>query len=487
MSQYQMRSMPTRDERPPSVFAEGFRALKDQPLRRAVVVYLMLLIALLPLPFGGWRDWGIDSLAIMTAAMLLAVAWGGVTGRAELSRLSIAVVPAALYALALIWAALQASHLPFLRPLWNPLWGEAATALGRPLTASISVDRYKSLSGLVSLGSYGGIFLLALYAVNELRVARMLVRLFIYAATLYAFYGLVVYFTGANVVLWFEKERTHANVVTATFDNRNNFATYCGLALISAIGLFLNEVSRRRQSATKQAAIVLIDRVWRMTWPIVISAGILGTALMLTASRAGATTTLIGVAVLCAVIYLTLRLRPFRPRGLLIAGLIAVALLVALSGDKTTQRLITGLDVEDQRFTVYADTLRGLRDFAMTGTGLGSFEDVFRIYRVDTLYTSFNFAHNDPLEAALELGIPAASAMLLAVGLLVLQCWHELRVRRRGAIFPCIAVAVSVQVALHSLLDFSMQVPAVVIAYLVLLACGLTRADRDAGAAPPAA
>ncbi len=480
-----MNALPARDERPPSVFAEGFRALEDQPLRRAVVVYLMALIVILPALFGGYRDWAINGLAIVTGLMLLAVALGAVVGRADLSRLSLAVVPAALYALALIWAALQASHLPFLRPLWNPLWAEAAIALGRPLKPSISLDSYETLSGIVSLGSYGGIFLLALYAINELRVARMLVRLFIYATTVNAFYGLVVYFTGANVVLWFEKV-IHFNVVTGTFVNRNAFAMYCGLALISAIGLFLNEVSRRRKSATKESAIVLADRIWRMTWPLVVSAGILSTALLLTASRAGTTTTMIGVATLCAVLYLTPSLRPFRPRVLLIAGLIVAALLTALSGDNTTQRFVAGLDVEDQRFAVFADILRGLPDFALTGTGLGSFEDAFRIYREETLYTSFGAAHNDMLEAAMELGIPAASAMLLAVGLFVLQCWQELRIRRRGAIFSCIAVAVSVQVALHSQLDLSMQVPAVVAAYLILIACGLTRADRPSGQPRPA-
>jgi hypothetical protein len=84
----------------------------------------------------------------------------------------------------------------------------------------------------------------------------------------------------------------------------------------------------------------------------------------------------------------------------------------------------------------------------------------------------------------MELGVPAASAMLLAVMLLVGTAWHELRARRRGAIFPCIAVAVSLQVGLHSLLDFGMQVPAVVIAYLSLLACALVRADRDSEQRP---
>ncbi|HEY4135889.1 MAG TPA: O-antigen ligase family protein [Alphaproteobacteria bacterium] len=484
--QFGMMQLPSRDEARPSVFAEARRALAGDPLRRAIVGYLMLLVVALPLPFGGWRDWAIDCLAICTALMLLGVAWNAARGTTQgLERLSLVAVPTALYALVLIWACLQASSLEIMRPLWNPLWAQASAALAEPLAASVSLDRFETMRGLVSLASYLGVFLLAIYAISDLRVSRMLVRLFVYAAAAYAVYGLIVYFTGSAVVLWFDKEQ-YLNVVTATFDNRNNFATYCGMALIAGMGLFLNEVSRRRQMPTKQSAIVLVDRIWRMTWPLVVAMAILATALLLTASRAGAVTTLIGLGALCGTLFLTTRLRPFRPRGLLIAGIVLVVLLVILSGDRTTERIFIGLDAEEERFKVYVDALKAVRDFAFAGTGLGSFEDAYRFYRSIELRNHFVQAHNDVLEAAMELGVPAATGLLVSILLLVGNCWRELRARRRGAVFPCIAVAVSLQVGLHSLLDFSMQVPAVVIAYALILACGLTRADRPVGEKGPA-
>jgi O-antigen ligase len=360
----------------------------------------------------------------------------------------------------------------------------AGAALGQPLSPSVTLDRFETMRGLVSLASYAGVFLLAIYAVADLRVARMLVRLFIYAAAGYAVYGLVVYFTGSAVVLWFEKEQ-YRNVVTGTFDNRNNFAAYCGMALIAAVGLFLNEVSRRRQMPTKQAAIVIADRIWRMTWPLVVSAGILGTALLLTTSRGGAISTLVGLVGLCGVIFLTPRIRPLRLRGLLAVGLLIVGSLVVLSGDQTTQRIFTSLEGEEERFPVFIATVQAIRDFTVSGTGLGSFEDAFRLYRSADINGRFSLAHNDYLEAAMELGLPAAGAMLLAVLWLLGMAWRELRARRRGAIVPCIAVAVSLQLGFHSLLDFSMQVPAVVITYVTLLACALARADRDISADRP--
>ncbi len=485
-----MTPLPSREEARPSVFADGMRALQGDPLRRAVIVYLLALIVLMPLPYGGWRDWTVTLVALLTAGYLLVVAVAVLAGRARLDRLTIAAVPAVLYALALIWAALQTSDLPFLRPFWHPIWGETAAALGVPVQGSISVDRFETWRRVISLGNYAGILMLGLYAIADIRVARMMVRALVYAATAYALYGLAVEFTGAGVTLWQEKQERFRDVLSSTFRNRNNFAAYSGMALIAATALFLNDVSNRRQRATREAAIVLIDRIWGLSWPVIVSAAVIATALLLTQSRAGLVSTMIGIAVLCGILFLTPRIRPLRARWLLILGLVLVVVLLVMSGGHTAERIVVGLDTDDERFLVIPAVLQGIRDFLWTGTGLGSFEDVHRLYRDAGIETLFSQAHSDSLELTLELGLPAAAAMLFALAWLVGLCLRELRARRRGAIFPCIAVAVTVQLGLHSLVDFSMQVPSLMVAYMILLACGLTRvapsSERTAARRPEA-
>lgn len=178
---------------------------------------------------------------------------------------------------------------------------------------------------------------------------------------------------------------------------------------------------------------------------------------------------------------LTPRIRPLRPRAMLLIGIAIFGLLLVLSGVQTTERIVVGLDADDERFLVIPAAIQGIRDFFWTGTGLGSFEDVHRLYRDSGVDTIFMQAHNDALELALDLGLPAAAAMLLALAWIVGLCLRELRARRRGAIMPCIAVAVTVQLGLHSMVDFSMQVPAVMVSYMILLACGLARAGSDDG------
>jgi O-antigen ligase len=81
-------------------------------------------------------------------------------------------------------------------------------------------------------------------------------------------------------------------------------------------------------------------------------------------------------------------------------------------------------------------------------------------------------AHNTYLENALELGIPAAAMLCLAIALIAVQCFLGVGRRRRDFVFPALACAVSVQVAVHSLVDFSLQIPAVAAAYALVLGLG---------------
>ena len=50
--------------------------------------------------------------------------------------------------------------------------------------------------------------------------------------------------------------------------------------------------------------------------------------------------------------------------------------------------------------------------------------------------------------------------------------------RRKGRVYPAVAVAASVCVGLHALADFSLQVPAVAVSYAVLLGIGAAQSWR---------
>ncbi|MEA1938939.1 MAG: O-antigen ligase family protein [Pseudomonadota bacterium] len=140
-----------------------------------------------------------------------------------------------------------------------------------------------------------------------------------------------------------------------------------------------------------------------------------------------------------------------------------------LYGKDITGRFAHLSDDMAMRANIYATTERAIADAPLLGTGLGTFAPVFRMYRGEDIETRIVNAHNTYLENALELGIPAAAMLTLAVLLVVLICLKGVGARRRNRILPAIGVAASVHVGLHALVDFGLETPAVTWAYAFIL------------------
>jgi O-antigen ligase len=91
-------------------------------------------------------------------------------------------------------------------------------------------------------------------------------------------------------------------------------------------------------------------------------------------------------------------------------------------------------------------------------------------------------AHNTLLEIAAEMGVPLAG--LVVVGWLV-AFWVLIRgalVRRRDLVVPVAALSVAGIAVLHSLVDFSLQIPGFTLVVLALVGGGLAQAARNSTA-----
>ncbi len=121
----------------------------------------------------------------------------------------------------------------------------------------------------------------------------------------------------------------------------------------------------------------------------------------------------------------------------------------------------------DDRVKIWRDTLRYTGDFKWTGSGLGAFEHGFFRYQTVAPVNTVDFAHNDYLQILAELGIPGS----LLVG--ILAGWIgattvAVVVWRRSARNWELAVgllASLVTVAVHSLADFNLYIPANALAF----------------------
>jgi O-antigen ligase len=467
---------------PPRPGAVSTKA-KDAPEWRAVALFLVAVVLILPLPFGSWSLWASSALTLAVGLVLAALGALGIFRPAAAYAappvpLRLYAVPLTMYAAVLLWACVQATS--WTPAAWhNPFWRAAAEALGTPLSGAISLDPAATLRVALELATYGALFWLALQTSARATTARLLVRAVILSGLLYALYGLGVYFTHTDRILWFQKQ-VYLNNVTATFENRNNFATFAGMATIAAVGLFLNELGKLAgaEELRSRSRLVKLDYLWKRAWPYIVAVAALATALLLSASRAGMVTTLLGVLALLVTLRGTRGLRRLKFRWLLVGAVALAAAALLLSGHSTLARFDVKLIGEEARGPAWLAALDSVRAYPWLGTGLGAFEPAFRMVRTFAVDGRFMEAHSDVLENMVELGVPAAMLLNAVLVLLFVACAVGARARRRDAVYPAIAAAVTVQVGLHAFVDFSTQVPAVVVSYVVLLAAGFAQSFR---------
>ncbi len=204
---------------------------------------------------------------------------------------------------------------------------------------------------------------------------------------------------------------------------------------------------------------------------------ILASASLLTASRGGFLS--LAAALLTILVLLFLLTRP-RPLALVIAvPLIGASIwgLVTLSGNAVLERLAqTSGDV---RLAIWEVTDVMILDRFWLGHGYGAYEPAFTAHRDARFPLVIDKAHNTYLEHAAELGIPAT--ILLYAGALVLvgHCLKGVFARRRDKIFPLIACAASVLVAVHAIFDFSLQIPGIGVTFATILGVGCAQATSS--------
>ncbi len=89
-------------------------------------------------------------------------------------------------------------------------------------------------------------------------------------------------------------------------------------------------------------------------------------------------------------------------------------------------------------------------------------------------------AHCDYLEFAAGIGLPAAVAWWGALIWLTGLCLRGVFFRHHNRHYAIIAVGASVLVAVHSSVDFSLQLPAVALSYATLLGLGVAQSFTHA-------
>lgn len=368
--------------------------------------------------------------------------------------------------LGLVLAWVLAQLLPF----WsNPWWaGAPAAAPWSPL----------SLNPGATLAQLGLVLAYAAAAISLFRAgatgsAPLILKGTALIITLASFYGLVIYATGNQTVFLLPKV-DYTNSLTATFINRNSFATMAGLGMLASLAITLQrvgEISNRLAARQRLRAFWLLVLV--PGWPWLCTAAICFLALVLTNSRAGMGASLLGVLVMLGSLAAARKAARWPLLGIGAVMAVGGLLVLIMLGGTLGSRLTSVSESAAARQVIYNYTGEAIAQNALTGSGLGTFASAFQMSRniagLSRIGGVVEHAHNTYLELALELGLPAMALLAAAAFTLLALLINGLIVRRRAVIWPALGAGAFALLASHALADFSLSIPAVTLAGLALI------------------
>jgi O-antigen ligase len=452
---------------------------------KAALWFLIAILAWVQFPLGSNRPWAWSLLVVLIAVDWVLWIPAGLADGAALGRLARRLaVPGLLMFAVLVWIWVQSQS--FTPADWHAdIWHFVSTALGSPVPGVVSFNPFVTETELMKLASYVAVGWLAASLSLRHDNARTLFIAVVAIATIYSVYGITLSaFHTSQITLFEGIPPPYDRAVSGGLVAKNSFATFTGMAFLASLTLLVEAGQHRivamRGWRTHVRTMVKFATDKGAGW--LIASVILLAALIGSQSRAGLIATLVGLVGIF-LLALTMSARSGNVRWTLIGGGVAGVLIVALflaSGHSVADRfaeLIETRGAGEMRPLMWDAATRAIADHPWLGTGLGTYPDIFNLYAQTFVPYVVDRAHNDWLEFALGVGIPAAALWTLAMLIIVAQCVSGVLKRHRRRSYALAAVGASALVAFHSLFDFSLQMPAVAVLFAVILGIGVGQAQ----------
>lgn len=343
--------------------------------------------------------------------------------------------------------------------LAESLFSSAAPLGGR---LALTVNPYETQVAILKLLCYVLVFLLAFQSYQQGQ-QNALVRGLILLGILEAAYGSVQYLTGWQYIFTFAKQYD-ATEGTGTYINRNHYAGLLEMVLPFVLArILIHKPTHEAAQHSRWKRMLISPLSFHVLRDTVVFA-VLAVGLVFSFSRMGILAALEGVLLVVCIAYLQIR-----RRAALFVVFLVLALPLAYSiwiGLNPVIARFEGLRrsgfLAEERIPIWRDTAALIRDHPWLGTGMGTYPWASLHYQTYGLDRRYEHAHNDYLEFAADMGIPAS--LLLFGGLWILTgkvarksiFFEHTRDRILGA--GC-AGALAALLA-HGFTDFNLQIPA---------------------------
>lgn len=440
-------------------------------LNQILMWMIIVLLAVSPIPLGStppimWTIWG-GLTGFVTLAYVLLLGRSGRQASVGLTSLGLGATVHLVFCLYLVVQIL---------PIGTWFGGFALTLSDGSIVriGTLSIAPGDTLLMLVRMLTYAMLFYLTTQVAISDRRRQFLMRAIVIVVTAHALYGLVALFQLGDTVLGVPKWKYFGSA-TGTFLNRNNFATYMIFGMACAAALAASGLFRLREGQVK----FQIDAGAALYLVVVV---ILISTITTTNSRMGFALGWVALGVM-AILILAKTAKSLRAAVIVLPlMLVAIAILFFVYGQSLWARFENSEFEFQDRLRLYGQILRLIANRLWTGYGGGTFGQAFPIVHTQDLEPQlfWDKAHDTYLTLWSEMGVIFGSLPMLLAGLLAATLVINLSKGRGSWTAQAPALVTLAVAALHSLVDFSLEIEAVAFLFVVSTAIGLAGTKVEA-------
>lgn len=435
---------------------------------------ILLVLFLSPFAFGStkpsfWLLW----------SMLISLCGAALFGRMALSNARFRIAPRnlsvlfGLFALSGAYMIVQTLPLGALSP--------AVTSIADPsiiiTVDTISLTPHDTILALARWATYGLLFFLVLQVTSNPQRARAFINLVYWAIVIHAVVGLLFLVQFGDTILGIPKWKYFGSALGG-FINRNSFATFLAFGGVLGINLMIERMTEKPLGKGDNSifgtylgkgGVVIIG----LGWLVVVI------ALVATNSRMGLFAACCGM-IASVVLALAKKTAGTNRAGIWIL-LLVIPVMVGLGmfgyGAIFLERLGQIGDSSEVRMQLYQQVLQMIEARPLLGFGGNSFEYAYPLFHQPPVSVDlvWNMAHSTYLALWAEYGLVFGSLPLLIVGIIVFQLGAAyVKAPGQDMLIRC-GLCVVLVGAVHSLVDFSLEIEAVTFAFVAIVATAWAR------------
>lgn len=434
---------------------------------KAVFGLFIFILIFSPLAFGTVEAWSLTIMETLTVFTFLLFMIRANRQKEVFLYKTPGIVPLLFF---LVYILMQLIPLPQeivrnLSPETYRLYKETVFA-GEPSGwISLSINKKATLMEFFRIASYVIFYVLTVQLFTKKDNLKKGIGSVIVFASVLSFFAILQHLLSNNKIFWV-RELTQGGTPFGQYVNRNHYAGLMEMLFPLVLGLFLFYKPRifRRSFREKMS-----DLFNRQATNIYI---LLGFAAVLTATSVFLSLSRSGIVSLClSMIFfglMVLSKGADKKRAVII---IVVAVLIVLSvgwfGWKPIFERFEALknargDISELRFEVWKDSINIAHDFPVSGTGFGTFVNIYPKYRSIPGDTIVDHAHNDYIEFLSDGGAVACLIVLWFILAFAYKIFSAFRKRREiYSIYLFIASVTGIlALSMHSLTDFNLHIGA---------------------------